>query len=799
MAQEIIPNSGFVVSDIVNNSNDNFTELYSLTVGYSAGVSELPSYQDNGDGSVTIGSGKYILNNTTRDVGQYLQEYTIAGDTFTLVDGVANYIVANYNSGTPVVQHITDVNLIDESLIIPIFTIVRTGTVLHKIDWGMLGILLANKLHASIVKTDRYRRQSGLVLSEYGTRNLNLTSGIVWVGANDMQLTEINSDIDNISFYYHVAGVWTKSFVTQYNNTQYDDGTDLVSLPNNSYTVNFVYRGVEEDKHLYIVLGNSSYTLREAGSAQPPTIPTEISSHATLVGKVIVEKGINTAAFIQSAFEIPFNQSVATSHGDLSDIELANTGITYGHIDDQVQSIYGVKTFNNFPITPSSAPTTDYQVANKKYVDDNSGGSATTAYQEVAFNKSDPRIRFDSNKTIYGTVLVDQDIILQVDLTNAKDSFESFVLFKGNGTNTLTLDNFENVGTINYDGSTDVVNAMVFAKAGEKFVYNILSQYTEDTNPPVLQTAVVRKGTENIIELEYDEALDNTSVPATTDFTVEINTVAQTVTDVAINPQSVDVTIGTSVVPGDTVTITYVIGANPIRDLSSNNASALTDQPVTNQTQEILGLTNVEGYWIAESSADFSLTGSDINTWLDRSTNSRDMNASGTPRTFDSVNKAVVTAGTSGEYLNFATLLNLGTEHTIVFYEEYTYRDNTTTFGGEDGAVDYIGEGTSSRYQYSSDAGVDYFDKGTLPSGIKKHVIRRNGGNLKWEVNGTSKVHSTDVISGDPTAQFRWEGLGFSTFLNSGNTHAVVLFSREVTDDEVNNVILPEIDGILGI
>lgn len=33
----------------------------------------------------------------------------------------------------------------------------------------------------------------------------------------------------------------------------------------------------------------------------------------------------------------------------------------------------GVLTFGAFPITPSSAPTTDYQVANKKYVDDNSG------------------------------------------------------------------------------------------------------------------------------------------------------------------------------------------------------------------------------------------------------------------------------------------------------------------------------------------------------------------------------------------------------------------------------------------
>jgi len=34
------------------------------------------------------------------------------------------------------------------------------------------------------------------------------------------------------------------------------------------------------------------------------------------------------------------------------------------------QTIAGVKTFSSFPVTPSSAPTSNYQVANKKYIDD---------------------------------------------------------------------------------------------------------------------------------------------------------------------------------------------------------------------------------------------------------------------------------------------------------------------------------------------------------------------------------------------------------------------------------------------
>ena len=39
--------------------------------------------------------------------------------------------------------------------------------------------------------------------------------------------------------------------------------------------------------------------------------------------------------------------STPSSHNNLANLELANTGVTYGHIDDQAQSIYGAKTFIN--------------------------------------------------------------------------------------------------------------------------------------------------------------------------------------------------------------------------------------------------------------------------------------------------------------------------------------------------------------------------------------------------------------------------------------------------------------------
>jgi hypothetical protein len=55
---------------------------------------------------------------------------------------------------------------------------------------------------------------------------------------------------------------------------------------------------------------------------------------------------------------------------------------------DGAQTINGVKTFTTFPVTPSGAPTTDYQASNKKYVDDSittlSNAKATKALSNLA-------------------------------------------------------------------------------------------------------------------------------------------------------------------------------------------------------------------------------------------------------------------------------------------------------------------------------------------------------------------------------------------------------------------------------
>lgn len=69
----------------------------------------------------------------------------------------------------------------------------------------------------------------------------------------------------------------------------------------------------------------------------------------------------------KAAFSV---MEAAIVHANLNGTALVGSDVEFGHLNDDAQTIYGAKTFNVFPITPSSTPTSDYEVANKKYVDD---------------------------------------------------------------------------------------------------------------------------------------------------------------------------------------------------------------------------------------------------------------------------------------------------------------------------------------------------------------------------------------------------------------------------------------------
>ena len=193
----------------------------------SAGILVQPTYTDNGSGSVSIGNdGLYNLFHLA-DGNGVIRTHEISGSLCVLTNETINYVVADYNNGTPLIRVSTNVDDINETTIIPIYTIYRSNNTLHTINWTELGLALTNKLHQSIVKTQRFRLESGLALGETPTRLVTITHGIVWYGANSISLPEFNSSTNPMYFVYHSASLWQSgSTVTTYNNTQYDNGVD---------------------------------------------------------------------------------------------------------------------------------------------------------------------------------------------------------------------------------------------------------------------------------------------------------------------------------------------------------------------------------------------------------------------------------------------------------------------------------------------------------------------------------------------------------------------------------------------
>ena len=81
---------------------------------------------------------------------------------------------------------------------------------------------------------------------------------------------------------------------------------------------------------------------------------------------------INTWSTQANALAVEVNDKAAQVAAQAVDGGYSQTYINTNFVGvNNAQTIAGIKTFSSFPITPSTSPTTDYQVVNKRYVDDN--------------------------------------------------------------------------------------------------------------------------------------------------------------------------------------------------------------------------------------------------------------------------------------------------------------------------------------------------------------------------------------------------------------------------------------------
>jgi len=314
---------------------DNVQDLINTT--QSAGKLTGGEITDNGDGTVSVSAGTGFIKTTDSDVADTKFFDWSADNSVSLTDNSPNYIYVEYNSGSP--QIAVDTSLPPNNNTNVLLGIVyRDGTDLYITTAGQVVSNYAQKtLWKDIYVNGKFQRVDGIMISETGTRNIHITSGLFYAGLTRVNFPEFDSSgTDTFTYYYRDgSGGWTKvTGQTQIDNLHYDDGSGtLATLSDQSgwrkyYGVHWVYVAI--DGSVFVVYGQDNYLLSDAENAQPPSsLPGVIESVGMLIGKIVIEKNASSFESIESAFDIYFVPHTVANHNELAGLQGGTTDEYY--------------------------------------------------------------------------------------------------------------------------------------------------------------------------------------------------------------------------------------------------------------------------------------------------------------------------------------------------------------------------------------------------------------------------------------------------------------------------------------
>ena len=306
-------------------------EVFASNVNYNEGTLSEPTIIDAAGVAVSIASVDVLIRATKDWTGSKLYKHTVpANATLALTASSLNYIYVSYNGGSPIYAGTAFQDTLDYSMNIPVAKVLMgAADIEYQIGNNAMGLSTAIRGTKRVLALRNFERKSGFATTETATNVVNIASGVVFHGVNIKNLDAaaqggggIESDL-----VYHIAGVWSDSTITTYENMRYDNGTALVTLTPNRYAVNWIFRSYADDE-IDIMLGTGDYTLAQALASQMPSLPDRIDNFYFIVSKIIVQRGDATAYSIQDIVNTTFSTAGVTAHSDLS-------GLTTG--DDHTQ------------------------------------------------------------------------------------------------------------------------------------------------------------------------------------------------------------------------------------------------------------------------------------------------------------------------------------------------------------------------------------------------------------------------------------------------------------------------------
>lgn len=195
---------------------------------------------------------------------------------------------------------------------------------------------------------------------------------------------------------------------------QYNNVNALANVNISSYVAYWVFITNDINTPLMVLMGqrqdNTIANARTNNTYQSLVFGQLPYAEAKLIYRIIFQNVAGNPTYVEAqdyrtVSNLPSGTYVATSHNILSDLQQAGTGITWGHISDGSQDIYGAKTFYNNILQKSllGTVTLGHDAVNTQYgklLVDATGSPTTyfdldivadsTAYFYVGRNMSQP-------------------------------------------------------------------------------------------------------------------------------------------------------------------------------------------------------------------------------------------------------------------------------------------------------------------------------------------------------------------------------------------------------------------------
>lgn len=315
-----------------------------ITTTNSPGIINGVKIIDNGGSSVVVTSGTTLFRiNSGSTSSLVFVDYS--GELVPIPpDGALWYLGLLYNNGNPKITLAStdawnNANQIQvgSAITLPIGTLTFTNQ--HTASDITTKLIQRFESEGTASRDERI---GGLTLGETGTRNIILSSGVIWAKLNSYNISSIDTSGSDALFTFYYSGgtstgaTWIVGVNNQWDNLHYNNITNpvgLVPLTNGYFTNLWFYLSIDTGLIGY-VYGQHQYSGATMASQEgPPSfLPPGLANIALLVGRFIIQKSGSTATAIDSVFKVSFNSSVTSTHNNLAGLQGGSTN-EYFHLN----------------------------------------------------------------------------------------------------------------------------------------------------------------------------------------------------------------------------------------------------------------------------------------------------------------------------------------------------------------------------------------------------------------------------------------------------------------------------------